>query len=285
MKLELIYRDICRGYSELLLPEKVFVKHLNTLEESSLQEVYDTALQKAKDLGALPESEIVKKLIQEGKWTDAKERSIKSCELDMAQLESSKKKIQDYHQIHGVYNAIEELRGKRLGLLEERYSLIKNSAEGFAANTMREQQMLMTCFKDLEFTEKKFNEEFEYFDAYKTNDLYNSYYTLMSYFGGDYLKKLTINTFFWPLFTLSENPFDFFGIPLYKLTTNQGNLLRYGNNYAKVASETGDLPAEFEGNPDKIVMYWYWKRNGGDQAKDEQQATANKFRQVLNSRK
>ncbi len=285
MKPELVYRDICRGYSELAWDGPVFVKHIDLLEESVLQEIYNSALQKALNLGAKSESQIIKELISAGSWTAMKETSIKSCETDIAQLEGSKRKICDIIQINGIYNAIEELKKKRLDLLEERHDLIKNSAEAFALGQMCEQKIIFTCFDDVNFVNKKFNDDFEYLESHKSNNLYNLYYELMGNFGGDGLKQLTINDFFWPLFTLSENIADFFRQPLYKLTINQANLLRYASNYSKVTSEIGDIPEEFAGNADKMVMYWYWKKNGGERAKDDQKETTNKLRNMFNSRK
>jgi hypothetical protein len=258
-----IYHDICRGYSEITWEGPIFIKHLDLMDQSKLQDVYDQALRKAKDSGARTENDIVKDLMANGKWPRLKEKSIKSCDEDIAQLELSKRKIKHLDQINGIYNAIEELKQKRIDLLTEKYSLIENSAEGFANYAQKEAQIAATCFRDVNFTNPAFGEDFEYLDKQSFNNLYNAYSSKDC--SGEELKKLCIDPAFWTLFTLTENPYYFFGVPLYKLTINQAALLRYASNYCKIVSEISDLPEQFEGNPDKMVMYWYFKRNGGDE--------------------
>ena len=285
MNPEIIYRDICRGYSEINWNGPIFIKHLDIVEQNSLVEVYDKALQDATTkLGRRLEADLTQELIQEGKWTALKEKSIKSCDEDIGELERSKKKISHASQIDSIYKAIEEFKDKKLQLLIEKYSHLTDTAESYASNISREHQILISCYKDKSFTELCFIDDFEYLDNFGT--LFQKYYALD--FSGDMLKKISISPFFWTLFTLSENFYDFFSIPFYKLTHNQANLLKYAQTYAKVASECGDLPKEYEGNAEKMIMWFFLRRNGGtsvEEEKEQQQQTSNKFRSLLESKR
>lgn len=283
MKPELLYRDICRGFSEIQWRGIVYVKHLDVVEFNSLSEVYDAALERAKGLGCKTEATLTQEAIERGEWTALKERSIKSYDEDIALIEASKKKILHKDQINSIYDSVLELQKKKMELLIEKYAFLNNSVEAYANHALREQQIFLSCYKDAACNIKYFEEDFEYFKElpefaaqYAASDLTN-----------ESLKKICIAPFFWTLFNLSEQPYNFFGIPLCKLTNNQASLLKYAQTYAKVASECTDLPPEFEGNCDKMLMWFFLRRNGGmsdEEEKQEQQKTANKFRAALNTK-
>lgn len=262
MKPEIVYRDICRGYSEDQEAPAYF-KHLSVLETNSLADIYDKYLERSKTLKLKSEKELTEELISEGKWTRLKETSIKSCEEDISRLEISKRKIDHESAIDSIYDAIQEYKDKRISLLTEKYNHIQVSAESYANTAAREHQLFISCFKDRELKTSYFIEEFEYCDFSGLNYYNNEINT-------DDIKKLCISNFFVNIFMLSENLYNFFGVPLVQLTQHQINLLKYAQTYAKVASEVQDMPEKYEGNPDKMLMWFYLMRNqGGTFAQDK----------------
>lgn len=265
---EILYRDICRGFSEINWNGPVFIKHPDTFDANELSAVYDEALIRAKTLGLKTEAELTQELILAGKWTRLKEKSISSCDEDIAQMELSKKKIVAQSQIDQIYDAILELKKKKSDLLNAKYAYFTVSAESYANMAYRDRQMFLTSFRDKALTKPAFDEEFEYIENF--NELSSLFYVFD--FGADNIKKICVSHFFSNLFNISTNLYDFFGKPLWTLTQNQSNLIRYAQTYAKVAHEINDLPPEYEGNADKILMWYFLRQNAGSTGDQEKQA-------------
>jgi hypothetical protein len=67
---------------------------------------------------------------------------------------------------------------------------------------------------------------------------------------------------------------------------NQISLLRYAKTFSKVAEDAADYPKEFEGEADKILMWYYVRQNGGvskEEEKGEQDKITAKMRATINN--
>lgn len=283
MKSESIYADICKGYFELSYGGRCYVKHLTPVEQNALQEFYNESIERGVSLGCKRESEIVDSLIREGKWSLAEERAIKSYDDNIAQLEKSKPKIKSLQQIDSIYDSIENYRSKKIDLLTKKYSLIYNSAEQYAETEFKNKQMVATLFRDLQFSIPVFSsqEEFDYSDGAEFRKLCADYFEKTYAIGSDALKLLCVSPFFVNLFSIAGQPFNFFQIPVYKLTHFQVSLLKYAETFCKVVQESPNIPDEYLEIPDKILMYFYYIRNGGLEEENKQQDSINKMRQAI----
>lgn len=274
-----IYRDICRGYSEINWNGPVFVRHLDTLEMNDVTDkIEEYKLYGIQNLGLKSEDDLTAELIKSGKWPALKEKSIKSCDEDIDNLEVSKKNIKNEGQIDDIYDAIIEYREKKSKLIQEKYSLMPLSAELYAHKLGREYMAELSCFRDKEFTAPVGPLEYEDSAEKLLNSLFSIDIT------ADQLKEICIQPFFWSVFTMSEDISRFFGKPLYSLTYHQVNLLRCGKNYAQIAYETSDAPEKYAKIPDKLVMWNILKKNGGvteEDAKREEDARQLKLQQTL----
>jgi hypothetical protein len=273
-----IYRDICRGYSEVSWSGPVFVRHLDTIEMNEvLNKIEDYKNHAIVNLGLKTEDQLTKELIESGDWPVLKERSIKSCDEDIENLELSKKSINNEGQINDIYDAIEEYKEKKRSLLTEKYSMIKMSAELYAHKLGREYMAEISCYRDRGFTQPIGSLEYE-----NTEHLLNSLLSIDV--SSDKLKEIAIQPFFFSLFTLSEDIYNFFGKPLYSLTYNQVNLLRCAKTYAQIAYETSDVPDKYASVPDKLIMWHILKKNSGtteESAKQKGDELETKLKQTL----
>lgn len=283
MKVENIYADICKGYFELDYRGRCYAKHLTPVEQNELQEFYNKSVEVGLSLGCLGEKQIVQNLIKDNLWTLAEERAIESYDNNIAQLEKSKSKIKSIQQIDSIYDSIENYKSKKIELLTKKYSLIKNSAEQYAEYEMKNKQLRISLFRDERFSIPVFSsdEEFEYADGPEFADLYSSFYDNYYSISSDSLKLLCVSPFFVNLFSIAGNLFNFFQIPVYKLTHFQTLLLKYAETFCKVVQESPDIPDEYLKIPDKILMYFYYIKNGGLEEENKQQDSINKMRQAI----
>lgn len=270
MSPEVGYRDICRGYSEINWNGPAFIKHLTTEEHNEIVSHYDKQFERGRGLDLPTEKEATEEMIAAGKWTRPKEKTFMSIDEDLSRYEMQKKKIQHFSQIDPLYNQIKELKDKRIRLLEDKYARMTLTAESYASSRARDYQIQLSCFRDKALTQPLFDEDFEYEDLSDFYGIYNS-----AEIGSDTLKKICVSFFFRNLYSVNENLFYLFHKPLYQLSMNQISLLRYAKTFSKVAEEAADYPKEFEGEADKILMWYYVRQNGGV-SKEEEQAEQSK---------
>ena len=273
--LEQIYSEICDGYS---VGENLKFRHISFAEDSKLKRFYDEGLRKALNLGlSLEKDELIKK-VKSGLWSQAKELQIKTIRNQIDALERSKKNIKTFDQIDSIYDSIESDKAKLKELNIERFGVLKNTAENYAENYYRNYIIAETIILNNEkITIDALDEmgefEFSIIENFFLTKNYNSNY--------DNLKKICIKPFFYSIFNLSDKPFNFFLKPLYQLTIQQVNLLRTGETFAKIANEVPDLFPEYEGNPDKMLMFWYAVKNGAWEKHEELKQQGNKLNSLF----
>lgn len=281
MKPELLYSEICQGYSEIEWNGRCFIKHLTPVEQNSLQKYYDEAYQRALSLGAKTEKEVTHDLIRDGKWSAAQEIAIENHEKDIERLELSKSKIKSLQQIDSIYDLLQYSRGKRIELLTEKSNLISSTAEIYADKELRSRQMIVSCFRDVEFKSRIFEDSsFDYINEISFATLSNSFFSKIYDINADSLKELCVSKFFYNLFSLAEKSFDFFQIPVFKLTGFQVNLLKYAETFSKIATEISDFKG-YDENADKMLMYWYYVKNGGEEEDSKKEQNVSKFRSQI----
>lgn len=278
--IEQIYSEICQGYSE----NKSFrARHLSFVEESKLKKHYFVSLDKYLSLGCKSEDSILDDLIRQNKWSLSKESHMKILRNQLEGLERSKSKIKSFDQIDPLYDNIEEIKKDIREISMERYSLLSESAEVKAESRLRFYTMAASIltfenggYKEIkeDFLDSLSDREFLEIESFYLIKMHNLTY--------ENIKKICIDPFFYSSFTISDKPFDFFRKPLVELTTFQVTLLRIGETFSKVANEVPDLPKEYEGNPDKMLMFWYAVRNGAKEIEQKQKTQVLDVKNLFN---
>lgn len=274
ISLEQIYSEICYGYSEI--GDGCRIRHLSFVEQSFLQKHYDEAFKWAKQAGLKTEEEILNERHYDGSWPISKAMHLKSLQQKIDGLERSKPKVKTRAQIDSIFDSLCKLREESKTYIQEKYSFLNESAEMYADSRLRFHHILASVEKDGH--PFKTEEELDYYDSY--NELEKSYFIKLSVINPDNIKKICIESFFYNSFSLVESPSDFFGVPVFKLSTFQTSLLKLGQTFAKVATEISDLPKEYDKCPERMLMYWYFLQNGGKQVEEEQENVSNKFKSL-----
>ena len=114
-----IFRDICRGYSEINFQNSpVYVKHISTQEQVDLDEVYQNELDRLIKKGLPSNKDRLDTIIKEGLWSNEDEIWISSQKDYILRMEESKKNIilksQIDKQALQIKNAEQKLNEKLL---------------------------------------------------------------------------------------------------------------------------------------------------------------------------
>lgn len=272
---EQIYSEICAGYSQV---GELKIRHLSFVEESRLKIHYNEGLERAKNLGLKPEKEELIRVVKSGEWSQAKELQIKTLRGNIETLERKKKDIKNFDQIDAIYDSIESDRKKIREISQDRYKLLNNTAENYAEGYLRN----YTIAASVLINEKKVTvDDLDEMSIREFSILESSFLSKIYEMNYESIKKICIQPFFYTVFNLSDKSFDFFLRPLCELTIQQVTLLRVGETFAKIANEVPDLFPEYEGNPDKMLMFWYAVKNGAWEKHEEIKKQGDKFRALL----
>ncbi len=264
MSPEQIFLDLNRGYSVIGEQKPIYVKHYSVFDAIEYSVLYKKKLQEYIDYGKPREEALFRDLIRQGKWKPAKDKAIKRCEEDISLLNSKKRGIKDYNQIHGLYDSIKELQDKRLELLTEKYSLIDDSAEISATKRVREQQIIDNAFYDAALTKRVWTDEsFEYdYSAYFYR-FQKGHLQFVEDFSHESLKQLCIEDFVVNILGLIEGYSTIFGDSPLKLSNSQLIFCRLAETYVKVCVEEPCDDETINNNAEKMLMWYFWKKNGG----------------------
>lgn len=258
------FLDLCQGYSITNTPTPYYIKHYSVLDQIKFCKFYNDRVDFHIRSGKEKESDLLEKAIQSKRWSESKERTIKSYEDEIQSLNSKKKSIKDFFEIDALYNTIEESRASKNKILADKYSIIVDFAEDFAERDSREYQISHVCFKDKELTQPLFGEsDLEYMSESEFAGVLHWYYSTISAFSVDKLKNLCIQQFLINLLSLIENYSNFFDKGPLQLSQYQLMFIKLAENYSKAALEEPEALEKFPDNAEKMLMCYFFKKNGG----------------------
>jgi len=261
-----IFKDICAGFSAITTPfGKAYIKHINFIEQSYIEENRKKHLDYAKSNGLPTVQEALANLEEEGFWTKADESKIAQEELFIKKIQDQKKTTYLKSQID-VFNAQIEQGLKKLNSLKNtRNSYLGNTCENYADQKNTEDFLKFTLFKDISLKESMFlDEEFDEIPVSELGDIISAYNKINSQFSDLNIQKTTLQDFFSYYSSYSEDPIHFFGLPVTKLTFNQLRLLIYARYFKNIFMQNDKMPEEYKKDPEKIFDYV----NANEKAKD-----------------
>jgi hypothetical protein len=261
-----IFKDICAGFSAITTPfGKAYIKHINFIEQSYIEENRKKHLDYAKSNGLPTVQEALANLEEEGFWTKTDESKIAQEELFIKKIQDQKKTTYLKSQID-VFNAQIEQGLKKLNALKNtRNSYLGNTCENYADQKNTEDFLKFTLFKDSSLKESMFlDEEFDEIPVSELGDIISAYNKINSQFSDLNIQKTTLQDFFSYYSSYSEDPIHFFGLPVTKLTFNQLRLLIYARYFKNIFMQNDKMPEEYRKDPEKIFDYV----NANEKAKD-----------------
>jgi len=261
-----IFKDICAGFSIINTPfGKAYVKHINFIEQSYIDENRKKHLEYAKTNGLPNVKEALANLEEENFWTKADESKIAQEELFIKKIQDQKKITYLKSQIDVFNNQIEEGFKKLNALKNTRNSYLGNTCENYADQKNTEDFLKFTLFKDVSLVERFFSdEEFDEIPVTELGDIISSYNKINNKFTDLNIQKTTLQDFFSYYISYSEDPIHFFGLPVTKLTFNQLRLLIYARYFKNIFMQNDNMPEDYKKDPEKIFDYV----NANEKAKD-----------------
>lgn len=256
-KLFLTFNEIIKGYSKKKFRgSPIFIKHLGVNEKAffdfRFQEFYEYALSS----GILSEEDALKKVIEEGFWSQKEESEIDTLKKYIDRLILTKKNFIRKLEIEEITKQIDEERQKLAKKISERKEILGKTAEEYASNRSNDYIIYESLFKDEKLTERVFSEaEFEemtYEDLIEYILFFNEY---MDDFKEYNLQKIALLDFFQPYYLVLDQPMQFWGKPMVQLTDFQVRVTVYGKIFKNIFETTENIPDEIKTNPDKLFEY------------------------------
>lgn len=256
-KLFLTFNEIIKGYSKKKFRgSPIFIKHLGVNEKAffdfRFQEFYEYALSS----GILSEEDALKKVIEEGFWSQKEESEIDTLKKYIDRLILTKKNFIRKLEIEEITKQIDEERQKLAKKISERKEILGKTAEEYASNRSNDYIIYESLFKDERLTERVFSEaEFEemtYEDLIEYILFFNEY---MDDFKEYNLQKIALLDFFQPYYLVLDQPMQFWGKPMVQLTDFQVRVTVYGKIFKNIFETTENIPDEIKTNPDKLFEY------------------------------
>jgi hypothetical protein len=256
-KLFLTFNEIIKGYSKRKFRgSPIFIKHLGISEKAffdfRFQEFYEYALLS----GILSEEDALKKVIEEGFWSQKEESEIDTLKKYIDRLILTKRNFIRKLEIEEITKQIDEERQKLAKKISERKEILGKTAEEYASNRSNDYIIYESLFKDEKLTEKVFSEsEFEemtYEDLIEYILFFNEY---MDDFKEYNLQKIALLDFFQPYYLVLDQPMQLWGKPMVQLTDFQVRATVYGKIFKNIFETTENIPDEIKTNPDKLFEY------------------------------
>ncbi len=256
-QLKLLFGDVLYGYSSIrYLNRIVKVKHLSQVDIVDFDIKYNEYFEYARNFGAPTIKDREAYLLQEGSWTEKKNREIEDNQRFLSGLRDTKAKVFRQAEIDQINRTIKEIEDKIRNLEIERQELLQCTAESFAQKKITEYQIFKSLFigDNLFFTEKEF-EELSHDDLTVIVNAYNSKFT---HFNERTFKRIALSNFFLNSFYLcKDNPFTFYGKPIINLTMFQVEVFSNAVYFKHILSTAPSKPPqEVMEDPDTLID-WY----------------------------
>ena len=268
VQLKKTYIDILNGYSVLKGGSKgfgdLYIRHLCIFDSGEIDRVNNFYKEKFIKEGLPTLEEKEKSLEEDQLWTKKEEGRIRELSLYVKNLETTKSKLFLKSQIDLISLDVKKSRKELEALLTEKSELIGSTAESFAEKKANDFYLMISLYSDPELKEKKFTkEEFDEVSDEDLSQISSSYSKLLRDFSPTNLKKVSVSPFFVNSFCMVEdNPYQFYGKPMIKLTFYQTDLLLYGKYFRSLLSEMKVKPSQdVMDDPDKLIEHFNISKN------------------------
>lgn len=259
-KLKSLYIDVIRGFSVSHTEEfgSLYVKHLDMVSSSDIDERQSAFFEKAKGQGVPTREDQLEYLDKEGLWTSAEEEKLRDQQSIVAGLRQSKSRVFLQREIEYFRKEIEKEEEVLEDLFKQKEEFMGYTAESYSSKKINEFYIYTALYKNKDLEERYFTqEEFDYIDFEKLGTLIKAYNDATRYFNASNLKRVSLSPFFLNYFYLcDDNPQIFYGLPVVKLSYHQVELFGYARHFKHLMSELkAKPPEEFYDDPDKLIEF------------------------------
>jgi len=270
IRLRKVLSSVIQGSSHIeIIPEKdsvmyssdrksiqCFSKHFSLQDQIHLDEKYEEFYNKAKDNGIPSKKEALKRMYENGLWSEEDEKWVLSQREFIKNLEATKAKLSVESQIKVVQKSIDGVEKKLKEKEAKRQKHIGTTCEAYANIQMNTYTMIYCLYEDKKCNSPLFSkDDQDYLSHEDIAIIVKSYNKGMKELEISSIKSLSVSPFFTSYFSLiEESPAEFFGKPVYDLTFYQLNLLSYARVLRSIIKNTAP-PKQYHRDPDKLLEW------------------------------
>ena len=254
-----LYSEILLGYTSVVLKDRVFyLKHQDSLDSMEQAKAYEINYQYAKSKGLEIESEKLDFIIKNGLWTQEEENKIAKLKEALERQEMTQKKLFVKAQKIQNQKKIDQTRHEITELVSKKNDLLGETCETFAAKKSQEEMLRTSFYKNKDLTEHYYSvEDFEDLTSSDISTLFLLMANAMKDFSEKNLKIISLCPFFLNSFFLcSDNAYNFFGVPVSRLSNNQISLYSMGSTIKDYASKGNPIPDNILEDPEKALSWF-----------------------------
>lgn len=240
-----------------------FIKHLSHLDAADIDIYRQQCLDKAISRNLPLYKTKLDKIIEDGLWSQEKEREVEETQNFIIHLKHSKQKLLLDKEKKIVDKEIDNYNDRLFNLIKEKQDLIGKTAEDYAHKKVNEYYLYISLYKDQYFKNRFYAwEEFDELDQHELNNILYKYNEKINPFNSSVLKKISLMPSFMNLFLLCEDDiFTFYGIPVINLTFYQIELFQAAKNFKFILRNSKiSPPPEIMNDPDKLLE-WFENTN------------------------
>lgn len=234
-----------------------------------------------KNQGALSKKDLLNKKIEEGLWTEEENKKLKSLEDNIQLMFSKRSEAIIETQIDDIDLLIKDYEKKYYDLLNKKESLLKFSAESLSSSPTSEFILYSTFYQDENLQKKYFElDDVINFDDNELIETINCYKNIISLFGLNNIRKLSVNRRVSDSVKNSINAESFFGIKGLLLTQNQVTLFDNCKYFSSILEKIVDITEEERQDPNEIEKIFIAQMNSKNKKKESK---ADDFRNAANA--
>jgi len=262
--LRVVYGDILRGYSAMLYNEStLYIRHHTNDSLAAINIHYDDFINQAK-INKLPtEKESLALLLKQDRWTEYYENELENSRLMIKGLEENRRTVFLESQLEDVKKDIRREQANYSSLAYKKQQLIGLTQEIYANRQIKNLFICSSLFTDDKFIKPVFDlDDWNNLSNKEFNDLEIAYNIKMDNFSSNSIKKLSLASFVQSMWGLSnDSVYDFFGVPICKLSTFQVDLMQWTKIFASILSKHQNIPEELYDDPNALIDFVNTGRN------------------------
>lgn len=250
-----MFSDIRLGKTKASMSDNIFYfKHIGIDETSEIEDFYESIYAKAIESGRLTRKQILDKCKKDGSWSSSDQDSLDNLTRDIKAF-SAKRNLgsSSKEELWSLNDEIKEMTKLINNLEHKKIRLTSDSAESYADDRALEKRLQLSLFSDEALSKHMFSEEdLENIDDLYYNSILNLYVDFLASFSIEKLKNLSVRRFVQTLFSVTQDEFKIFNIPIIDLSMNQLHLLRFGKYYRTLLDEIREIEDDDIVNPERI---------------------------------
>ena len=252
-----IFRDICRGFSEVEFDGKSgYIKHFGSFDQVDLEDAFDKYFSSAKDRGVPTEKESLDRLIDDGQWSSEDDKKIKKERSFLESLLEQKKNLILKSKIDAKSKQIKQQRQKVSDLELEKKSLLGYTCEKYAGDRVNDFYIIRSFFKDSELNDPFFDEsEFNELDVKYVSEIVLKYNLIIGEISEENVKRMVLDPFFFAYFPFIETTEGFLGKPACWLSNSQLQMMLYARVFKNIFDNNDNIPDAIRQDPDALIDY------------------------------